>query len=79
MKVTTVRMDEDILDRVDGLASELKRSRSWVIKEAIERFLDYEEWYIQEVRKGIDEVSRGEIATSEEVKDRFIKHGVNVG
>jgi len=79
MKATTVRMDEDILSRIDGLATELKRSRSWVIKEAIERFLDYEEWYIQEVRKGIDEVSRGEIATPEEVRYRFRKHGVNVG
>lgn len=79
MKVTTVRMDEDILGRINGLARELKRSRSWVIKEAIERFLDYEEWYIQEVRKGIDEVSRGEIATSKEVKNQFQKYGVNVG
>lgn len=79
MKATTVRMDEDILGRIDGLATELKRSRSWVIKEAIERFLDYEEWYVQEVRKGIDEVSRGEIATPEEVKGRFRKYGVNVG
>ncbi len=79
MKATTVRMGEDILGRIDGLATELKRSRSWVIKEAIERFLDYEEWYIQEVRKGIDEVSRGEIATPEEVGDRFRKYGVNVG
>jgi predicted transcriptional regulator len=79
MKATTVRMDADTLGRIDGLAVELKRSRSWVIKEAIERFLDYEEWYIQEVRKGIDEVSRGEIATPEEVEDRFRKYGVNVG
>lgn len=79
MKATTVRMDEDTLGRIDGLATELKRSRSWVIKEAIERFLEYEEWYIQEVRKGIDEVSRGETATPEEVKDRFRKYGVNVG
>jgi predicted transcriptional regulator len=79
MKATTVRMDADTLGRIDGLAVELKRSRSWVIKEAIERFLDYEEWYIQEVRKGIDEVSRGEVATPEEVEDRFRKYGVNVG
>jgi len=79
MKATTVRMDEDILGRIDGLATELKRSRSWVIKEAIERFLDYEEWYIQEVRNGIDDVSRGAVATPEEVKDRFRKYGANVG
>ena len=41
--------------------------------------VDQYERNIQEVRKGIDEVSRGEIATPEEVKDRFRKYDVNVG
>jgi predicted transcriptional regulator len=79
MKATTIRINNDTLGRIDGLANTLSRSRSWVINQAIERFLDYEEWYIQEVREGIDEVSRGEIATPEEVKDRFRKYGANAG
>ena len=77
MKATTIRLDNDTLDRIDGLANNLSRSRSWVINQAIERFLDYEEWFVQEVKDGLDEVARGDIATDEEVAARFRKWGVD--
>jgi len=77
MKATTVRIDDDILCRIDGLANTLSRSRSWVINQAIERFLAYEEWYVQEVKDGLKEVERGEIATDDEVAARFGKWGVD--
>ena len=77
MKATTVRLDEAILGRVDHLAGELSRSRSWVIKQAIERFLEYEEWFVKEVKDGLKEVERGETATDDEVARRFQKWGVD--
>ena len=77
MKATTVRINDDMLRRVDGLANTLSRSRSWVIKQAIDRFLDYEEWFVREVREGLEEVKKGEIAQQEEVAARFRKWGVH--
>ena len=77
MKVTTVRIDDDMLGRIDCLANTLSRSRSWVINQAIERFLDYEEWFVQEVKGGLKEIERGEIATDDEVTARFRKWGVD--
>jgi len=77
MKTTTVRVDDHLLDRVDGLAKVLSRSRSWVINQAIDRFLEYEEWFVQEVKDGLTEVEKGEIATHEEVIAKFRKWGAN--
>jgi len=77
MKTTTVRIDNDTLERVDGLAKVLSRSRSWVINQAIDRFLEYEEWFAEEVHNGLAEVKRGEFATHEEVVDGFRKWGVD--
>ena len=77
MKATTVRIDDDMLGRIDCLANTLSRSRSWVINQAIERFLDYEEWFVQEVKDGLKEAERGEIATDDEVTARFRKWGVD--
>lgn len=77
MKATTIRLDDNMIGRVDHLASELSRSRSWVIKQAIERFLEYEEWFVQEVKAGLDEVQQGDIATEAEVTARFHKWGVD--
>ncbi|MBU1169367.1 MAG: CopG family ribbon-helix-helix protein [Proteobacteria bacterium] len=77
MKATTIRIDNSTLDRVDGLATVLSRSRSWIINQAINRFLEYEEWFVQEVKDGLSEVEKGEIASTEEVVAKFQKWGVN--
>lgn len=77
MKTTTVRMEDNLLQRVNGIAESLNRSRSWIINQAIERFVAYEEWYIQEVKNGLAELDKGEVATDREVVDRFKKWGVD--
>ncbi|MCD6526208.1 MAG: ribbon-helix-helix protein, CopG family [Desulfuromonas sp.] len=77
MRATTVRMDDQLIDRVDGIAKSLRRSRSWIIKQALERFVDYEEWYIKEVESALLEVERGEISSDQEVSEAFKKWGVD--
>jgi predicted transcriptional regulator len=77
MKTTTVRLDDKMLDRLDGLAKVLSRSGSWVINKAIDRFLEYEEWFVQEVKDGLAEVEKGEAANHEEVIAGFRKWGAN--
>ena len=77
MKTTTVRIEENMLERIDTLASTLNRPRSWVIKQAIENFIEYEEWFVKEVNAGIKEVEQNKIAADKEVKEVFGKWGVN--
>ncbi|MBW2368323.1 MAG: ribbon-helix-helix protein, CopG family [Deltaproteobacteria bacterium] len=77
MKATTIRIDADKLNRVDGIAKTLNRSRSWVINQAVDRFLSYEEWFVNEVTDGMAEVARGEIAAHDETVEKFRKWGVN--
>jgi predicted transcriptional regulator len=77
MKMTTVRMDDQLFDRVDGIAKSLSRPRSFVIQQALERFVDYEEWFKAEVSEGLAEVERGEVAGDGEVERAFNKWGVD--
>ena len=77
MKATTIRVNDDMLGRIDSLANTLTRSRSWVINQAIERFIDYEEWFVQEVKDGLKEIELGKIATDDEVTAKFRKWGVD--
>ncbi len=77
MKATTVRINDEMLGRVDFLAKTLSRSRSWIINQAIERFIGYEEWFVQEVKDGLKEIEQGEIATDDEVTAIFSKWGVD--
>jgi predicted transcriptional regulator len=77
MKTTTVRIDDDLLGRIDCLANTLSRSRSWVINQAIEKFVGFEEWFVQEVEDGLKEIEQGRIATDDEVTAGFRKWGVD--
>lgn len=77
MKATTVRIDDNILERVDSLGAKLGRSRSWVINQAIKQFLDYEEWFVREVKDGLKEAENGKVATPEEAASQFRKWGAN--
>jgi predicted transcriptional regulator len=77
MKATTVRVNDNTLEHVDGLAKALNRSRSWVINKAIDRFLECEEGFIPEVQEGQAEVERGELASHEAAVAKFRKWGVD--
>ena len=70
-------MEDNLLQRVDGIAKSLNRPRSWIINQALERFVNYEEWYVQEIKDGLAEVKNGDIATAGEVADSFNKWGVD--
>jgi len=77
MKTTTIRMENKTLDRIDAMAKSLSRSRTWVINQAIERFLSYEEWFVREVNAGLEEMRDGDLASPEEIRAGLQKWGVN--
>ena len=66
-KTASIRVDDETLDRLDRLAKSMDRSRSWIIGQAIERYLDHEEWFLDQVEQGIAEADRGELIPHETV------------
>ena len=73
------RRDRDVA-RVPGaqsklarLAAERGRDPEALAREAIERFVDYDEWFVKEVEKGLAQIARGEVLTHEEVGARLEK------
>jgi len=75
MKATTIRMENNMMDRIDSMAKTMNRSRTWVINQAIQRFLSYEEWFVHEVSAGIEEAKNGELASDKQVAERFARWG----
>lgn len=50
------------------LAAEQGRDTQALVKEAVERFVNYDEWFLGEVEKGLAEADRGEFVDHEEVR-----------
>jgi predicted transcriptional regulator len=70
-KTTTIRMDAHTLKRIDGIARAMSRSRAWVLNQAIERYLDYEEWFVSAVNEGLKEGEKGDLAEHAAVTKRW--------
>jgi RHH-type rel operon transcriptional repressor/antitoxin RelB len=61
------RTDEEIRTRLDRLAEARRRDRSFLINEAIEQYLELQDWQEAQIRAGLEEVQRGETVPHAEV------------
>ena len=79
VRVTTVRFEDGVLRRLDGLAEAMNRPRNWVIQQAVDQYLHYEEWFVEQVNTGLHEVEEGKVASRDKVITRFKKWDVDAG
>jgi len=66
-----VNLNPDLQARLAQLAAQQGRDAEALACEAIERLVDYDEWFIAEVEKGLAAADRGELLTHEEVGHRL--------
>ena len=57
----------DLEAKLDRLAAEQGRDTKALVREAVERFVNYDEWFIREVEKGLAAADRGEFIEHEEI------------
>ena len=71
LKATSVRLDDDTLERVGKMAKSMDRPRAWVMAQAIKQFVDREEWFINEVNEGIRAADAGHLVDHENVRSQW--------
>lgn len=64
----TVRLDDDVKDRLDLLAQATHRSKSFLASEAIREFVDTNEWQIREIQLALGEADAGDFASEDDVQ-----------
>jgi len=57
-----VDLTPDLEAKLTRLAAEQGRDARALVREALERFLDYDEWFAREVKRGLDAADRGELS-----------------
>jgi predicted transcriptional regulator len=58
-RVTSIRLNEELVGRLDQLADALDRPRSWLIEQAIARYLDEEAWQVAAISEAFHEYRTG--------------------
>ncbi len=62
------RLDSEKREALDAVASVLDRDRSYILNEAIDAYLDVQQWQIEHIRKGLRQANAGQFATEAEMK-----------
>ena len=68
-----VHLNPDVQDKLTRIAAARGSDAEGLAREAIERFVDYDEWFIHEVEKGLASAGRGELLSHAEVGVRLEK------
>jgi predicted transcriptional regulator len=63
-----VNFNSGVETRLSRLAAREGRSAEMLVQEAVERLLDYDDWFLQEVEKGLAAADRGEFLEHDEIR-----------
>src|SRR3954471_6624741 len=69
----TVRLTPELSDKLDALARDTKRSKSYLASEAIASYIDRNAWQIAEIRKGLEEARSGAPGVSHEAVEQWVR------
>lgn len=63
-----VHLNPDLEAKLTRLATEAGRAPETLVHEAVERLVDYDEWFLREVDKGLAAADRGELVEHDAVR-----------
>jgi RHH-type transcriptional regulator, rel operon repressor / antitoxin RelB len=73
----TLRIDDEVKERLEKLADATQRSKSFLAAEAIRAHVETNEWQISEIRKAVKEANAGDFASEIDVRAVAKKWKVN--
>jgi len=78
MSVTmTIRLEDEVKERLDLLAASAQRSRSFLAGQAIKEFVENNEWQIAEIHAALSEADAGDFADDKDLAALSEKWTVN--
>ena len=69
--ILTLRVKNELKEKLESLAEATQRSKSFLATEALERYMELESWQVAHIRKGITQAEEGLVVSGEEM-DRWL-------
>jgi len=69
----TVRLTPEVSEKLEALARDTKRSKSYLASEAITSYVDRNAWQIEEIKKGLDEARSGTPGIPHEEVEKWVR------
>jgi len=71
--IVEISLKPDLEAKLSRLAAQQGRASESLVVEAVERMLNYDEWFLREVEKGLADADRGALIDHADVKKLFEK------
>jgi RHH-type rel operon transcriptional repressor/antitoxin RelB len=75
----TIRLEDEVKDRLDVLAEATHRSKSYLAAEAVRVYVESNEWQIGEIKAALRESDAGDFASEKDIAALARKWKVNAG
>ena len=62
----SARVSDSLAKRLQNLALEMHRSKSYLAAQAIEEFVELQEYHVKAIKEGIEAVERGETVSHDQ-------------
>jgi predicted transcriptional regulator len=69
----TVRLTPEVSEKLEALAHDTKRSKSYLASEAIASYVDRNAWQVDEIKKGLDEARSGTSGVPHEEVEKWVR------
>ena len=66
-----VNLSPDVQSKLSRLAAQQGRDTEALVAEAVERLVDYDDWFVAEVYKGLSQIEQGQTLSHEDVGSRL--------
>lgn len=73
----TIRLEDEIKDRLEVLAEATQRSKSYLAAEAIRVYVENNEWQVGEIQAALREADAGDFASEGDVANLASKWGAH--
>jgi predicted transcriptional regulator len=74
----TTRLDKETIEKLERLAHATKRSKSFLVAEAVDRYLHEQDWQVSAIKDGLQQAENGHFTADNEVLEFFRKRGVAI-
>ena len=67
-QTVSFRLDTEKVEALDDLAKALDRDRTYLLNEAVEAYLDVQQWQLEHIRAGIRQADAGKLIEHAQIK-----------
>lgn len=73
LRIMEVQLKPELQAKVERAAAESQSKPAEYVQQLVENYVEHDLWFRQQVKKGLDQLDRGEFLTHEEMGSRIEK------